>query len=60
MQNSITKDDGELVVLHEDSTDTQKKLRTWLSTGYAIQILAQSVINNEHDVQVITTLIRKK
>ena len=56
----------ELVVLNESPSDTQKKLRQWLSTGYKIEILAQSAVVNSEvsysptNTYVITTLYRTK
>ena len=52
----ISKEHGELVVLHETPIDTQKKLRTWLSTNYSITIISQVSM----DKWLVTTLVRNK
>ena len=36
----------ELVILEETVIDTQKKIRTWVSSGYEIEIVAQHLIKD--------------
>jgi len=51
----------EFVVLTETPQDTQKKIRQWLSSGYHIEIVAQTAImSNTNDIYVITSLYRTK
>ena len=52
----FTKEDGEFMVLIETPEDIQKKIRTWLTTGYAITIINQVIA----DRYLITTLLRRK
>ena len=37
----------EYMILIEKPADTQKKIRTWLSSGYTIEIVTQSYCCNE-------------
>ncbi len=52
----FTREDGEFLVMIEIPEDTQKKIRTWLTTGYAITIINQTIA----DRYLITTLLRRK
>ena len=49
----------EFICMAETPTDTQKKIRQWMSTGYEVELLAQSsnYIPGEGLV-VVTSLIR--
>lgn len=49
----------EFICMAETPTDTQKKIRQWLSTGYSIDILAQSsTTDGLGNTTVVTSLIR--
>jgi len=52
----------EFICMQETVSDTQKKIRTWVSSGYQIVISSQTAIwNNTHSITyVITSLWRWK
>lgn len=49
----------EFICMAETPTDTQKKIRQWMSTGYEVELLAQSshYVPGEGLI-VVTSLIR--
>ncbi len=53
---TINKESGEFMVMVELPTDTQKKIKQWLSTGYEITIISQLLM----DKMIVTTLTRTK
>lgn len=49
----------EFICMAETPPDTQKKIRQWLSTGYSIDILAQSsTTDGLGNTTVVTSLTR--
>ncbi len=53
----------EFVCMCESVSDTQKKIRQWVSQGYEVEVVAQNVITITHDYKdydVITSLWRYK
>lgn len=52
----------EFICMAETPTDTQKKIRQWLSTGYQIEFISQSscYIDNLGNIVVTTSLFRVK
>jgi len=53
----------EFVCMCESVSDTQKKIRQWVSQGYEVEIVAQNVIAITYDYKdydVITSLWRYK
>ena len=52
----------EFICMEEDAATTQKLIRTWVSTGYTIDIIAQNVSIPKHDQTsyVVTSLWRWK
>ncbi len=48
--------------MSETVSDTQKKIRQWLSTGYTIEFVAQSssCIDELGNIVVVTSLFRSK
>jgi len=57
---TFTKQDGEFIVLTESTTDFQKKIKQWLSTGYSITILHQDTLYVQDKVWITASIIRKK
>ena len=60
MTKTIDKDDGEFIILEETVSDTQKKIKQWISTQYSINILFQHIVTKGSITYLITTLLRKK
>jgi len=55
------KQTQEFLVLQTTAIETQKKIKTWISTDYTIDIIAQSsVVTPKGEVIVITSLWRSK
>ena len=51
----------EFCVLEDTPIDTQKKIRTWVTSGYEIEIVAQSVsFTNDVSTLIVTSLWRIK
>ena len=51
---------AEFICIAEPPNVTQKLIRTWVSSGYDIKIVAQSSIYNSTGLVVITSLWRTK
>ena len=52
----------EFICMEETVSDTQKKIRTWVSTGYQIEIISQSSFGvfdisqfGKHDKTIVVT-----
>ena len=51
----------EFICMEETVKDTQKKIRTWSSTGYDVWIVSQNIRYHVNDVtMVVTSLWRAK
>lgn len=50
----------EFICMQETISDTQKKIRTWESIGYTIEIVAQTALTVGVHVSIITSLYRSK
>ncbi len=52
----------EYIFLNETPADTQKKIKTWLSTGYKIEFINQQTIYQEDNgvFRTFTSLYRSK
>ena len=51
----------EFICMQEDVSDTQKKIRTWVSSGYEIEIVAQcTTMWSGGKIEVVTSLWRTK
>lgn len=59
----IVNNQGEFICMEETVGNTQKLIRTWVSSGYSINIVAQSIFRqpeiSDHTI-VITSLWRIK
>lgn len=59
----IVNNQGEFICMKETVGNTQKLIRTWVSSGYSINIVAQSIFRqpeiSDHTI-VVTSLWRIK
>lgn len=46
--------------MEETPADTQKLIRTWVSTGYTVDIIFQAVSNSVTTTKIVTSLWRTK
>ena len=44
--------DREFICMEETVTNTQKKIRQWLNSGYKIEIIAQNVVVDPHSKEL--------
>jgi hypothetical protein len=50
----------EFVCMVETPQETQKKIRTWVASGYKIEIVAQSPVYQGEGLHILTSMWRKK
>lgn len=50
----------EFICMEETISDTQKKIKTWVSSGYEINIIFQSIVIKQDITYMVTSLWRSK